>query len=170
MNKLTIIFTLSIIILTTLITLNFTTYSQSATHTLNPSHIAADNTLSNCKVLINNQFVKVADPNSTLFVWKSTNLTEFIVKEEKNLFNFKRYTIIKDNITQVSFSEGLQDSYTYTITEATNNEYYAQSTDGTGLYFTSSDTNDSIQLGDTVTAYILYPDTNQEELIKVVKN
>jgi hypothetical protein len=103
MNKSKLIITLSIVTFLTLITLNFTTYQQSSIYTLSPSDIAERG-----NVTINNEQVKPNDPNSTLILWRNTNLSQFEVKEEKNLFNFKRYTIVKDNITQISFSKTLQ--------------------------------------------------------------
>lgn len=43
-------------------------------------------------------------------------------------------------------------TYTYTVTEATNGQYYAKATDQTGLYFTQSELTEPVKVGDTITA------------------
>lgn len=90
------------IVTLTLIALNFTTYTTAATHNLTPANIIQTE---NKAVTINGEAVTVVDPNSTLFFWKNTNLTEFTVVEKVNIFGMKRYTITSDDITESSFSE-----------------------------------------------------------------
>ena len=43
-------------------------------------------------------------------------------------------------------------TYEYTVTEATNGQYYATATDQTGLYFTESELIEPVKVGDTITA------------------
>jgi hypothetical protein len=103
MNKLTAIITLSFLSLITILALNFTTYEQTNTYTLTPENIVKVN-LNDREVNINGKVVNAEDPNSALFLWKNTNLTQFTVKEEVNIFNKVKYTIVSSDITKVNLS------------------------------------------------------------------